>query len=55
MLTPIRVQMATNMTSSGWSVFDTKRYCVLLYLGFYETVLECEQAINHMLDIDMEI
>ena len=55
MLTPIRVQMDTNMTSSGWSIFDTKRCCVLLYLGFYETVLECEQAINHMLDIDMEI
>ncbi len=55
MLTPVRVQMDTNLTSSGWSIFDTERHCVLLYLGFYNTLLECEQSIEHILDIDMEI
>ena len=55
MLRPIRVQMNTNLSSSGWSIFDTERSCVLMYLGFYETLLECERAINHMLDIDMEV
>ena len=47
MLRPIRIYPHSNLSSSGWCIFDTERSCVLLYLGFYETILECERAISN--------